>query len=211
LCLGVFSVVTLIGSTDSHRIWAYQPPAETPATETTPVEPAPAATSTAPAKDLSTQANDALESAKKQTDELARKVDESADAKKYSAGILEPIYGMAEYMSFSYFHWVAFMLMVSGVVSYALQLVLGKFVVLLHSGFSLGEIISDAQGLLISLVGLFLTTQAATENSSFTSSPFSVLSAAGVGAVVGFILYLWGQAQEVQAAKGRDLQNIQKV
>ena len=101
------------------------------------------------------------------------------------------------------FHWVAFALMATGVVSYALQLVLGKLVVLTKMGFSPAEILSDAHGLVVSLVGLVLTTQAAAENSTFTQSPFAVLSASAVGLVVGFIFYRWGQSQEVQAAIAR--------
>ena len=91
----------------------------------------------------------------------------------------------------------------TGVVSFALQLVLAKLIVLSKLGLSLTEILSDALGFAISVVGLVLTTQAATENSRFTASPFAVLSATAAGVVVGFIFYLWGQSQEVQAAKGR--------
>ena len=60
--------------------------------------------------------------------------------------------------------------------------------------YSITEILSDALGLVISLVGLVLTTQAATENSRFPESPAAVLSATGVEVVVGFILYLWGHS-----------------
>jgi hypothetical protein len=93
--------------------------------------------------------------------------------------------------------------MVAGVVSFALQLTLGKLVVLSRLGFSFSEILSDALGLVVSLVGLVLTTQAAAENSTFTSSAFAVLSATGVGALVGFVFYVWGQRQELQAVEGR--------
>jgi hypothetical protein len=48
-----------------------------------------------------------------------------------------------------------------------------------------------------------LTTQAAAENSTFTQSPFAVLSAAAVGIVVGFLHYRWGQSQELAAVEGR--------
>ncbi len=99
--------------------------------------------------------------------------------------------------------------MAAGVVGYGLQLVLGKLVVLTRMGFSFTEIISDAFGLVISLVGLVLTTQAAVENSTFTQSPSSVLSATVVGAIVGLLLYRWGQAQELQATKGRSVQAAQ--
>jgi hypothetical protein len=55
----------------------------------------------------------------------------------------------------------------------------------------------------ISLVGLVLTTQAAAENSTFTQSPASVLSATAAGAAVGYLFYRWGKAQELAAADGR--------
>lgn len=135
--------------------------------------------------------------------EIARQVDQSAQAKEITAGILTPIYKVAEQLSFPMFHWVAFALMMAGVVSYALQLVLAKLVVLLRMSLSLSEILSDLLGLLISVIGLVLTTQAAAENSTFTQSPASVLSSAIIGGVAGFIFYLWGQAHEVQAARGR--------
>ena len=46
----------------------------------------------------------------------------------------------------------------------------------------------DVVGLLISAVGLVLTTQAAAENSaSFVQSPSAVVSAAVVGALLGFV------------------------
>lgn len=140
---------------------------------------------------------------KEEVSKIAKQVDQDPRAKTAAAGILQPIYTFAEALSFPAFYWLAFALMAAGVVSYALQLVLGKLVVLTRMGLSLKEIASDAAGLAISLVGLVLATQAATENSSFTQSPFAVISAAVVGLVVGFILYLWGQSQELQAAAGR--------
>lgn len=136
-------------------------------------------------------------------DEIAEKIDESDKAKEVSAGILQPIYALAEYLSFPAVHWVAFAIMATGVVTFALQLVLGKLVVLLKAGFSFTEILSDTLGLAISTVGLVLTTQAAAENSNFTQSPAAVLSASAVGVVLGFIFYWWGQSQEIQALRGR--------
>ena len=124
-------------------------------------------------------------------------------AKTAAAGILQPIYAVAETLAFPAFHWVAFALMASGVVSYSLQLVLGKLIVLSRMGFSFKEIASDAVGLAISIFGLVLTTQAAAENSTFTQSPFAVISATVVGFIIGVILYFWGQSQELQAAAGR--------
>jgi hypothetical protein len=136
-------------------------------------------------------------------DEIAGEVDRSEEAQEVTAGILKPIYALAETFSFPAFHWVAFAAMVAGVVSFGLQLVLGKLVVLSRMSLSLSEILSDALGLVVSLVGLVLTTQAAAENSTFTTSAFSVLSATAVGALAGFIFYVWGQRQELQAVEGR--------
>lgn len=136
-------------------------------------------------------------------EEIARQVDQSAQAQEITAGILTPIYKVAERLSFPMFHWIAFALMTTGVVSYALQLVLAKLVVLMRMSISPSEILADTLGLVISVIGLVLTTQAAAENSSFTRSPASVLSATAVGVVAGFIFYVWGQRQEVQAAQAR--------
>ena len=141
--------------------------------------------------------------AQQKVDQLTAELNKSQRAKEVSAGILDPIYKLAEQLSFPMFHWLAFAVMATGVVSYALQLVIGKLVVLSRAGFSPAEILSDALGLVISLVGLVLTTQAAAENSTFTQHPASVLSASAVGIVAGFIFYRWGQAQEVQATIAR--------
>lgn len=139
-------------------------------------------------------------------DDIARQVDQDERAQEVTAGILQPIYTLAEKLAFPAFHWVAFAIMATGVVSFALQTVLGKLAVLMRGSISFKEILSDILGLVISLLGLVLTTQAAAENSTFTSSPAAVLSAAGVGVVAGFIFYLWGQSQELQAAKGRKVE-----
>ena len=171
------------------------------AQEETPATAPPQAGSTV--EDVQHQAEKLTEDASKKVEEIAKEVDQSPQAKQISAGILQPIYLLAEHLSFPMFHWLAFAAMATGVVSYALQLVLGKLVVLSKMGFSPAEILSDALGLVISVVGLVLTTQAAAENSTFTQSPFHVLSASAVGLVCGFIFYRWGQAQEVQAAIAR--------
>lgn len=136
-------------------------------------------------------------------DTIAERVDQSPEAQQARAGLLKPIYALAEKFSFPAFHAIAFGLMVAGVVSFALQLVLGKLVVLSRLSISMTEILSDALGLAVSLVGLVLTTQAAAENSTFTSSAFAVLGATAVGALAGLIFYVWGQRQELQAVEGR--------
>jgi hypothetical protein len=167
-----------------------EPPATAPAVESSPPE-------------LQDRAGQALEDAKRKAEQLAVDVDKSREAQQITAGILQPIYQLAEKLSFPMFHWLAFAVMATGVVSYALQLVLAKLVVLTRMGFSPAEILSDVLGLVISVMGLVLTTQAAAENSTFTQSPASVLSASAVGLVCGFVFYRWGQAQEVQATLAR--------
>ena len=142
-------------------------------------------------------------SAAETADAVAEAVDRSDQAQEVSAGILTPIYQLAEAFAFPAFYWLAFAVMVTGVVSFALQLTLGKLVVLTRAGFSPSEILSDGLGLLVSLVGLVLTTQAATENSSFTNSAAAVLSATILGAMAGGVFYWWGQKQELQAVAGR--------
>jgi len=140
---------------------------------------------------------------KEEVAKIAKTIDQDPRAKTAAAGILQPIYAVAESLAFPAFHWLAFALMSAGVVSFTLQLVLGKLVVLSRMGFSLKEIISDAVSLAISVFGLVLTTQAAAENSTFTQSPAAVISATVVGVVAGVVLYSWGQAQELEAVAGR--------
>lgn len=134
---------------------------------------------------------------------VVEQVDQSEQAQDVKSNILAPIYSLAERFSFPAFHWLAFALMVTGVVSFALQLVLGKLVVLSRFSMSPTEILSDALGLAVSVIGLVLTTQAATENSTFTSSASSVISATAVGGLLGLVFYFWGQRQELQAVEGR--------
>lgn len=144
-----------------------------------------------------------VDMARDELKEITGRVNQSEQAQRVRAGILKPIYSLAETFSFSAFHWVAFAAMVAGVVSFALQLTLGKLVVLSRSGFSPSEILSDTLGLAVSLIGLVLTTQAATENSNFTASAFAVISSTCVGVIAGFLFYVWGQRQELQAVAGR--------
>ena len=152
---------------------------------------------------LQEQSQQTLERARQKADAVAEAVDKSEQAQEVSAGILKPIYQLAEMFAFPAFHWIAFTVMVAGVVSFALQLTIGKLLVLARSSFSPAEVLSDVLGLVVSLVGLVLTTQAAAENSNFTKSSAAVLSATAVGAIAGLIFYLWGQRQELQAVEGR--------
>ena len=118
-----------------------------------------------------------------------------------SAGILEPIYSLADYLSHPSFYWIGFALMVAGVVSFAGQLFFAKFFLLFKLNLNFKEILSDLLGLAISVVGLVLTTQAATQNSTFAQNSVSVVSATAVGVIVGLIFYWWGQSIEFKAAR----------
>jgi hypothetical protein len=157
----------------------------------------------APEDAVPERAQQVIEDTREKVESIAKDVDQSERAREVSAGLLKPVYALAEHLAFPAFHWVAFTLMTAGVVGFALQLVLAKLAVLAKMSFSLREVLSDALGLAISVVGLVLTTQAAAENSDFTRRPAAVLSAAAVGALAGFIHYRWGQSQELQAALGR--------
>ena len=150
------------------------------------------------------KAEDLKKQAEKKVDEIKESVDKNEDAKEAAESILSPIYKLVEsFESVSYFYWIAFALMSAGVISYALQLVLGKLFMLFKGRFSIAEVLSDGLGLVISLVGIGLTTQAATENSQFTESAALVLSSAVVGAILGILMFMWGVSLEAKAAKSR--------
>lgn len=200
--------VLLVGA---PSLRAQDTPAETPPQETTrsdtvqpeTTQPETTKPDAPPQEAIRETADELLNETQEKVGEMADQVDKIPEAQKASAGLLQPIYALAEAMAFPSFYWIAFMLMCAGVVSFALQLVFGKLVVLSKMSLSLREFISDSVGLVISLIGLVLTTQAATENSNFTQRPASVLSAAIAGLILGFILYRWGQREEVDAALGR--------
>ena len=135
--------------------------------------------------------------------EVGETLNQDPTIQDVSAGILEPIYSLAEFMSWPAFYWLAFALMVAGVVSFAGQLLFAKFFLLFKLNLNFAEILSDLLGLAISVVGLVLTTQAATQNSTFAENSVLVVSAAIVGALGGFIFYWWGQKLEFAAANSR--------
>lgn len=150
--------------------------------------------------ELRERTGEAASQVEQKVKELAEEVDRNERAREFSAGILQPIYTLAEMAAGTLFYWSAFTLMAMGVVSYALQLVIGKLLLLSRLKLNLKEVAGDAVGLMTSLVGLVLTTQAATENSEFTRSPFAVLSATIIGSLVGIYLFRWGYDQELRAA-----------
>ena len=208
--LSLMVVVCLIPAAGVCREEATPAPAATEqvpsAAEDTPAdsgEPVAASSGDEKKPDVAEKAKELEAEVEAKVGELAEKIDQNESAKEAAEGVLGPIYKLAESLNFSSFHWLAFGLMSAGVVSFALQLVLGKLVVLFKGSINLREIISDAIGFVISTVGLVLTTQAAAENSTFTHSPAAVLSSAACGVVLGVMLYRWGQIQEVNAVAGQ--------
>ncbi len=150
---------------------------------------------------LKAQVQEAGDTLKEGVKDVSKTLNESEKIQEISTGILAPIYDFADYLSFPAFYWIAFALMVAGVVSYAFQLVIGKFFLLFKFSFNIQEILSDLLGLLISAVGLVLTTQAATQNSSFPQDATAVISSTIVGAVLGLVFFWWGQSLEHKAVK----------
>lgn len=144
------------------------------------------------------QVTEALE---KGAQDIGKTLDQSKTVQDAAAGLLKPIYDLSRYMAHPWFYWLAFALMVAGVVSFAGQIVLTKLLLIFSLHLSMKELLSDLLGLLISLVGLVLVTQAATENSTFSGSPAAVLSSAVVGVIAGVMFYLWGQSTEFKAAR----------
>ncbi len=67
--------------------------------------------------DVKEQAERIVAGTRDKVEEIAKEVKESEKAQEVSAGILKPVYSLAEYFSFPAFHWIAFALMVAGVVS----------------------------------------------------------------------------------------------
>lgn len=157
---------------------------------------------TAPETEIADKAKELASETQAKVEEIAEQVDQNPMAQKAAEGVLGPIYKLAESLNFSAFHWLAFGLMSAGVVSFALQLVLGKLALLFRGSLNLKEIFSDAVGFVISTVGLVLTTQAAAENSDFTHSAAAVLSSAAFGVVLGLVMYRWAHSQEVNALTG---------
>ena len=65
------------------------------------------------------QAEKIVAGTRDKVEEIAQEVEKSEKAHEVSAGILKPVYALAETFSFPAFHWIAFSLMVAGVVSFA--------------------------------------------------------------------------------------------
>ncbi len=178
-----------------------EPATTTPEAVTAPETASPETASPETASDVLRTVEQQTAPLQEKAQEIGKQIDADPRAQEASAGILQPIYALAEAFKGTLFYWSAFTLMTIGVVSFALQLVLGKLALLMRLKLNLTEVVSDTVGLAISVVGLVLTTQAAVPNSQFTQSPALVLSGTAVGIVVGFVLYRWGQLMELSAAE----------
>lgn len=189
LLVGLLGLALLPGTT---TVRAQETSAETSQAETSSAE-----------TSANSQETSTADQVKDKVSEIGDVINQNETAREVSKSLLEPIYQAAEYLAFPWFYWVAFALMVAGVISFLGQLVLSKLLLLFRLKLNFREILGDLAGLLISAVGLVLTTQAATENSTFTQSPVAVLSSAGAGLVAGILLYVWGQSQEFDAARAK--------
>ena len=159
--LSLMAVVCLIPAAGVCQEEATPTPAATEqvpsASETTPTEtgePVAASRGDETKPDVAEKAKELEAEVEAKVGELAEKIDQNESAKKASEGLLGPIYKLAESLNFSSFHWLAFGLMSAGVVSFALQLVLGKLVVLfkgsinLRVGAKTRQLIDDAAAIL---------------------------------------------------------------
>ncbi len=144
-----------------------------------------------------------VEDASRRVRDVARTLDRNETVQEASRGLLDPIYDFSLSTTSPEFYWAGFALTSAGIISYSLQLVLSKLLLLFRGSINLREIVSDAVGLAISAIGLILVTQAAIDHESFADSPSSVLSAASVGIVAGLILYRWNHREESDALHGR--------
>lgn len=166
-------------------------------------DPGPDATTPPAASSAQEVAGSVQEAIGNKAEEFGNAMNQSQAVKEISAGVLDPIYKVAENIGQNqpWFYWVAFAVMAAGVVSFAGQVVFTKFLLLFKGSLNFREILSDLLGLAISVVGLVLTTQAAAENSQFTSTPAKVVSAAAVGVVAGIVFWMWGTSQEFRAVR----------
>ena len=155
------------------------------------------------AKAAKDEARPAVGDAVKKIDEVVEQVDQSEQAQNVKSNILAPIYSLAERFSFPAFHWLAFAVMVTGVVSFALQLVMGKLVVLSRFSLSPTEILSDVLGL-AGKSHRFGAHDPGRDGKLqlHLERVFRALGHRG-GRDTGIVFYVWGQRQELQAVEGR--------
>ena len=106
-----------------------------------------------------------------------------------------------------YHPWVNWLLVAIGVslfVSHVGQLVLGKlWVALRHRGWNWGEILNDLFVCAFAGLALPAVLIIPAGYGSFIGNPVAVLSAAGVGVLLGVYLYTHGVRQESLAKKGQ--------
>ncbi len=94
-----------------------------------------------PAGNSATQAQELASDATEKIGDIAQSLDRSQVVQDASAGVLKPIYLLAEALAFPAFYWVAFALMAAGSVNFAFQLALGKLVVLAKGSMNAREIL----------------------------------------------------------------------
>ncbi len=201
-----FSVLSALVMSAVISFGSFQPVqllAQEPGVQNVPIDDGALSSANVPVGDGALSTNDGdPDTIGEKLDAVTEQVNTSGAAQDATENILTPIREIGEVIvGIPGFYWIAFAMMAAGFVSFLLQLVLGKLIMLARFHFSLTEIMSDTLGLLVSSIGLVLLTQAATSTGHLTNSPAAVLSASIVGAFFGLIFYFRGQTQELREAR----------
>ena len=145
-----------------------------------------------------------------QVEEIVGVASETVDRIAATEGAVEAseaVVGWIEAVSFIYHPWVNWLLVALGVslfVSHVGQLVLGKlWVALRHRGWNWGEIMNDLLVCVFAGLALPAVLIIPAGYGSFIGNPVAVLSATGVGALLGIYLYWHGVRQESLAQRGK--------
>lgn len=128
---------------------------------------------------------------------------ESEEGQQASATVIEWIQS-AESLYTPWMNWALVAVGIALFISHAGQLLLGKLWALVRGkGFSFGEFVNDFLVAAFAGLSLPVVLLIPTGSGAFISNPLQVLSAAGVGMILGVILYTHGMNQEMQAAQER--------
>ena len=149
--------------------------------------------------------------------ELVESAEKSLDQFAASEGAVtasDTVVRWIESIGIVYHPWVNWLLVAIGVslfVSHVGQLVLGKlWVALRHRGWNWSEILNDLFVCAFSGLALPAVLIIPVGYGSFIGNPVAVLSAAGVGVLLGVYLYTHGVRQESLAKKGREMMEAEK-
>ncbi len=127
--------------------------------------------------------------------------EDSEDAQRASSTVLEWIQS-AEKLYAPWINWVLVAVGIGVFISHAGQLILGKlWTIGKGKGLDFGEALNDFLVMVFTGLALPAVLLIPVGHGAFISSPLKVLSAAGVGMILGVILYSHGMKQEMLAAQ----------